>query len=126
MPPRDMLAIFRSPADRTPEVLRAVREVRTDLAALKSVVLKGLQAMTEELTRMTESVRSATTVMKGAETLLGSISQQLRDLKDQPEAILALAAELDAEKAALSKAITDNTPAATAPTDDGSGEAPSA
>lgn len=76
---------------------------------------RDVTKMSEQMDKMTTEVSEAKTVMEGAAVLLGTLSQQIRDLKDDPAKLEALAAELDASSNALGEAIAANTPAAEPP-----------
>lgn len=83
------------------------------LARVESIlttILERINAMTPELQRLTEEVAENTTVNQSAITLIAGLAQQIRDLKDDPVAIAALADQLDAQNAALAAAVTANTP----------------
>lgn len=67
--------------------------------------------MSAELDRLKASVTAITEVATSAEALLGRLSQIIRDNATNPAALTALADELDADKAGIAQAITDNTPA---------------
>jgi hypothetical protein len=77
--------------------------------------LSGLHSQGEhmagELARLTQEVAETKTVMQSAAVLLANLAQRIRDLSTDPEALNALANELDAEQAALAAAIEANTPA---------------
>ena len=61
---------------------------------------------------LSDEVTMANTVMASAGTLIAGLSARLRDIADNADAVNALAAELDANSAALGKAVSDGTPAA--------------
>lgn len=70
-----------------------------------SVQLDALKAKVQQTTDATASVS----------TLVAGLAQQIRDLKDDPAALQALADQLETDNAALGKLVTDNTPAAPSP-----------
>lgn len=67
--------------------------------------------MSAELTTLTQEVAEMGTVVDSAITLINGLAQQIRDLKDDPAALAALAASLDEKAGALSAAVAANTPA---------------
>lgn len=71
--------------------------------------------MTAELTDLKNKVEQGITVQQSAITLLNGISQKLKDAAEDPDAVRALAAEVEAGSAALSAAVVANTPASTEP-----------
>jgi len=81
--------------------------------------------MSAALDRLTAAVARNTSVDESAIALLNGLAQQIRDLKDDPAALEALATELEAKNSALSDAVTANTPAVEppAPGPDTTGEA---
>lgn len=68
-----------------------------------------------DLTQLTAAVSADTDAVASATTLLGQLAQALRDAAGDPAAVNELAAQLDANTAALSAAVVANTPATTAP-----------
>ncbi len=68
--------------------------------------------MTPELARLKDEVAETKQITASAVTLLVGLSSQIRDLKDDPAALAALADDLDASNAELAAAIAANTPAA--------------
>jgi peptidoglycan hydrolase CwlO-like protein len=68
-------------------------------------------AMSEQLDNLTAKVEKCNTVMDSAATLLGTLSSEIRSLKDDPAALEALANRLDVETEDLAAAILANTPA---------------
>jgi len=65
-----------------------------------------------DLTRLTAEVAESGTVVDSAVTLLGQLSQLIRDNATDPVALNALADQLDAQQTALAAAVVANTPAA--------------
>ena len=55
-------------------------------------------------------VAEETTVIESVVTLLTNLSQQLKDAGTDPVKLAALKTQIDANKAALAKAVVDNTP----------------
>lgn len=78
--------------------------------ALAVLITKG-NAMSAQLDTLTNEVAETKTVVQSAVTLIEGLAQQIRDLKDDPAALEALAAELDSTTNALAAAVTANTPA---------------
>lgn len=81
--------------------------------------IQQLHQTTEEamadLTRITTEVEENGSVIDSAVVLLGSLSQQIRDLSTDPAALEALADSLDANSTRLAEAVVANTPAAPTP-----------
>ena len=67
--------------------------------------------MSAQLDTLKNEVAESKTVMQSAVTLLGGLAQQIRDLKEDPVALEALATELDSSTNALAAAVSENTPA---------------
>lgn len=67
-----------------------------------------------DLARLTAAVERDKTVNDSAVTLLGTLSQAIRDAAGDPDAINAIADQLDQSQQALADAIEANTPAAKA------------
>lgn len=67
--------------------------------------------MSKQLEDLASKLTQQTDVIQGASQLMSSLSQQLRDAKDDPAKIAQLAADLDRNTAALAAAIAANTPA---------------
>jgi len=72
-----------------------------------------------DLERLKASVERNTSATASALALIQGMSQQLRDAKDDPEEIAALADMLDSQATALSEAVTANTPVAEGGTGEG-------
>ena len=66
--------------------------------------------MSAQLDKLTTEVAETKTVAASAVTLIEGLAQQIRDLKDDPIALEALAAELDSTTNALAAAVSANTP----------------
>ena len=71
--------------------------------------------MAADLGPLTAQVTASTSVDASAVTLITGLASQLVALKNDPVAIQALADQLNASSAALSAAITANTPVAPPP-----------
>lgn len=78
--------------------------------ALKPI-LTELRKMSAQLDRLAAEVTETKTVAQSAIALLNGLAQQIRDLKEDPAALEALADELDSTQADLAAAVTANTPA---------------
>ncbi len=68
--------------------------------AKMSVIVDRLKASVEHLTSVNGSVVA----------LIQALAQQVRDMKDDPVALVKLADDVDAQAAALAAAVTANTP----------------
>lgn len=68
--------------------------------------------LSAETDRLTASVAALTTVEQSAVTLLGQLSQLIRDNAQDPAALNALADSIDDDKNDLAAAVSANTPAA--------------
>lgn len=64
----------------------------------------------EDIDRIKASLANETTVIAGVSALLTDLSQRVREGADDPDALRAIADELDANNASLAKAVADNTP----------------
>jgi|SRR6478752_7047332 len=66
--------------------------------------------VSKELDDLKREVAESKTVTQGAAALVASLADQIRDAKDDPEALEQLANELDANTKALADAVQANTP----------------
>jgi len=82
---------------------------------LLHIAIERIDHMSAATDRLTASVANLTTVSQSTITLLGQLSQLIRDNAGDPTALNKLADDIDADAAALSAAVTANTPAATEP-----------
>lgn len=64
-----------------------------------------------DLSKITAAVERDRTVNESAVTLLGKLSEALRQAAGDPAAVQALADQLDANQQALADAVVANTPA---------------
>ena len=71
--------------------------------------------MSLELDNVTREVAENSSVIDSAIVLLQSLSAQIEDLKDDPEALQALADSLDMQSNRLAEAIVANTPSEPSP-----------
>lgn len=76
---------------------------------LKEVLQKEKLVMAD-LSALTAEVQENSDVVASAVTLLGGLSQQIRDLATDPAALQELADTLDASTQALADAVAANTP----------------
>jgi hypothetical protein len=94
------------------EPSRALLERVAGLESQLNALVGGSMATVQEaVTKLTSEVAEARTVADSAKALVTKLAQQLRDNVTSPEAILALADQLDASNADLSAAVIANTPA---------------
>src|SRR5690349_13322732 len=85
---------------------------RTDLILQRLADLHSQgEAMSAQLDRLKQEVAESKTVTESAIAMIGNLAQQIRDLKDDPAALEALANDLDSQQQALAAAVTENTPA---------------
>jgi len=82
---------------------------------LLHIILERTAHMSAATDRLTASVANLTSVSQSTITLLGQLSQLIRDNAGDPTALNKLADDIDADAAALSDAVTANTPAASGP-----------
>lgn len=68
--------------------------------------------MSTALTKITNEVTETKGIIQSAVTLIEGLAGQIRDLKDDPAALDALADSLDSDSSALAAAVAANTPAA--------------
>ena len=83
-----------------------LREIHAELANIK----QELQKMTAQLDTLTREVAETKTVVDSAIELLNGLAQMIRDLKDDPAKLEALAADLDSHQRDLANAVAANTP----------------
>jgi chromosome segregation ATPase len=79
-------------------------------AMVAQLLTKG-ELMSAALDKLTAKVTETTSVMQSAVTLIAGLADQIRQLKDEPVKLEALAAELDTKRAELAAAVSANTPA---------------
>ncbi len=92
-----------------PELERALIENHRELLAALKDMEKRIMA---SLTDLQAAVAAEDTVIDSAIALIVGLADQIKNLQPTQEAIDALAADVTARADALSKAVTDNTPAA--------------
>jgi TolA-binding protein len=88
------------------EVLQELGFIRTTLETLanQGAIMAG------ELQRLQLEVSEMAGVVDSAIVLINGLAQQIRDLAGDPEALNAMADELDAKAGALGSAVAANTP----------------
>jgi hypothetical protein len=91
---------------------RKLDEVLMRLNALKTTQHRQGKKLMADLSRITNSVAANGTVIGSAVTLIEQIAEALRNAGSDQGAIDALAADLEAQAAALAAAVAANTPAA--------------
>jgi TolA-binding protein len=78
-------------------------------------LLEKLDRLEVTLSQAVETLRAEIaenrTISQSAVTLIKGLAQQIRDNAEDPEALRALAAELDTQNADLAAAVAENTPA---------------
>lgn len=99
-------------------ILKPSDELLATLArieGLAKLIYRRQEIMSGELDRLTEEVAQIGTVVDSAVATIQGMAQQIRDLKDDPAKLAALADSLDAKAAELAAAIVAGTPAADPP-----------
>jgi hypothetical protein len=71
--------------------------------------------MSVELDKLTAEVTRIKTVVPSAVALIQGLAAQILDLKDDPAALEALAADLNSQATSLADAVAANTPAPPTP-----------
>jgi hypothetical protein len=87
-------------------------ETSNDLSNLIRQLTEKVTTMSVALDKLTAEVSRNTAVDESAITLLNGLAQQIRDLKEDPVKLEALATELEGSSARLAEAVTSNTPSA--------------
>lgn len=82
----------------------------TDLRGDIKTLTKEFRKMSAELDRLTTEVAETRAAAASIIALVSGLAEQIRDLKDDPAALAALADDLDAQQAAIAEAVTANTP----------------
>ena len=95
---KQIQALRRQLADAKDEILAAIKKNRTE--------------ETVDLTQILAKVTAQTTVIEGAKTLLGQLSDLIKNNANNPTALQQIADAIDANTTELSGAIVANTPAA--------------
>ena len=78
--------------------------------ALEQLLTQG-DAMSAALDKITAEVTETKGIIQSAVALIEGLAQQIRDLKDDPAALDALADSLDTDSKALADAVAANSPA---------------
>ena len=97
---------------RSEDEFRAIRKDLEHQHELLHQIKEGILLMSAEMDRLRQEVSETKTVAESATALINSLSQQIRDNAEDPEAMRQLADELDASQQTLGAAITANTPQA--------------
>jgi hypothetical protein len=79
-------------------------------AILINELRKGLATMANATAEITAAVENITNVVEAATVAFQELSKRLQDAANEPAAVQALAAKLNADAAKLAAAITANTP----------------
>jgi chromosome segregation ATPase len=96
-------------------VLKRLRRLEKKLDGLLEHITQGKITLSAELDRLKTSVQNLTTVTQSVVTLVGTMAQQIRDLKNDPAALTAYADEVDTRVQELKDATLANTPSAGEP-----------
>lgn len=72
------------------------------------IIYKGQDNMSDALDRLTTEVAETRSAVDSAVTLISGLAEQIRDLKDDPAALEALADDLDAQQADIAAAVAAN------------------
>lgn len=90
--------------------------IEAKLDALLALTTIQGEIVALDLSALSTEVEQNASAIDSAAVLLGTLSQQIRDLSTDPAALQALADQIDANTATLTTAVAANTPAA-APVD---------
>lgn len=82
-----------------------------DLLELLTQIKEIVMTTQEGIDKLKADVAAQTTVIQSLVTLVNGLAQQIRDSADDPAELQALADGIEANTAAIAKAVTDNTPA---------------
>lgn len=96
----------------TRQMLACLNEKMDAVLSAVRFLTQGVRAMASDLTDITAAVTEETSVDQSILTLMTSMADQINSLKNDPVALAALATQIRANSAALSAAITANTPTA--------------
>lgn len=99
----------------TAAILKTVQRIERRVSALTSIVLAGEDAMSVAVDNLTREVQESRGVIDSAVALITGLADQIRDLKDDPAALEALAADLDAQQQTLAGAVAAQNPPAPTP-----------
>lgn len=92
-------------ADITSDILRIVQRIETRLSAVLSIIVTMEDRMSAELEDLKREVAESQGVTERAITMIVGLAEQIRDLKDSPAELEALADELDQQQNALAEAL---------------------
>jgi peptidoglycan hydrolase CwlO-like protein len=96
-------------------ILKRLKRFQAAVDGLTNRIVEAQIAMSAELDRLKTSVQNLTTVTQSVVTLVGTMAQQIRDLKNDPAALTAYADEVDTRVQELKDATLANTPSAGEP-----------
>src|SRR2546425_3184731 len=82
---------------------------------LLHIILERINHMSAVPDRLTASVSNLTSAQRSAVTLLGQLSQLIRDNAEDPTALNKIADDIDADTAAIAAAVVANTPTSSEP-----------
>lgn len=97
------------------EIAQGITEIKTGISSLE----KQVMANTAELERLKTEVAENEEVIGSAVVLIKGLAQQIRDLKDDPAELTALADRLDSKSKELGAAVAENTDSAPEEDEDG-------
>lgn len=92
-----------------PVLVDIARSIAAGLNEGNATIEGVLHQMTAQLAALKTEVERNTAVTNSAVALISGLAQQIRDLKDDPAALEALAASLDANSDSLAAAVEANT-----------------
>lgn len=72
-------------------------------------IWERVKVMSAALDRITEEVEQTKTAVDSVLQLVSGMAEQIRELKDDPEALVRLANELDAKQQEIADAVSANT-----------------
>lgn len=98
--------------ERTSNELALIGLELSRLTLLANTIIAKVDAMSAELTRLTASVEAIKAADESIMALVDGLSEQIRNLANDPVKLNELADTLDAEKAAIAAKVLANTPAA--------------
>lgn len=98
----------------SPQLDEVAADLRRALVFLNAINQKENQQMLD-LSALASEVTENTDAVASASALLATLAEEVRATAGDPEAVAALAARLDENNAALSAAVTANTPSAPTP-----------
>lgn len=87
------------------DVLRTVQRIEKRLAAVLVIIMTMEDRMSAELENLTREVAESRGVTESAVALITGLAEQIRELKNDPAALEALAEDLDQQQQALAGAV---------------------